>query len=50
MEYRTNNIKYLKSISCFKKNIKSWLDDLWGCSILVPQELILNRLRLFGST
>ena len=28
-----NNIKQSKSISCFKKNIKSWLGDLCGCSI-----------------
>ena len=28
-----NNIKQSKSIICFKKNIKSWLGDLCGCSI-----------------
>ena len=28
-----SNIKQSKSISCIKKNIKSWLGDLCGCSI-----------------
>ena len=28
-----NNIKQSKSISCFKKNIKSWLGYLCGCSV-----------------